>query len=50
MVSPLDGVNCGLLRTSRWDDRQLMELRAAQTWNAGLLESDGSVLLGADDV
>jgi Protein of unknown function (DUF1488) len=30
--------------------RQLIELRAAQKLNAGLLESDGSVLVGADDI
>jgi Protein of unknown function (DUF1488) len=30
--------------------RQLIELRAAQKVNAGLLDSNGSVLLGADDI
>jgi Protein of unknown function (DUF1488) len=30
--------------------RQLIELRAAQKLNAGLLESNGSVLVGADDI
>ena len=30
--------------------RQLIELRAAQKLNAGPLESDGSVLVGADDI
>jgi Protein of unknown function (DUF1488) len=30
--------------------RQLIELRAAQKLNAGRLESDGSVLVGADDI
>jgi hypothetical protein len=30
--------------------RQLIELRAAQKVNAGLLETNGSVLLGADDI
>ena len=29
--------------------RQLIELRAAQKLNAGLLDTDGRVLLGADD-
>ena len=30
--------------------RLLIELRAAQKVNAGLLDSNGSVLLGADDI
>lgn len=30
--------------------RQMIELRAAQKLNAGLLDPDGSVLLGADDI
>jgi hypothetical protein len=30
--------------------RQLIELRAAQKLNAGLLESDGSVLVSANDI
>jgi hypothetical protein len=30
--------------------RQLIELRAAQKLNAGLLESDGSVLVTANDI
>jgi hypothetical protein len=30
--------------------RLLIELRAAQKVNSGLLDSDGSVLLGADDI
>jgi hypothetical protein len=30
--------------------RQMIELRAAQKLNAGLLESNGSVLVGADDI
>jgi len=30
--------------------RQLIELRAAQKLNAGLLESNGSVLVGVDDI
>jgi hypothetical protein len=30
--------------------RLMIELRAAQKLNAGLLDSDGSVLLGADDL
>ena len=30
--------------------RQLIELRAAQKLNAGLLDANGSVLLGADDI
>jgi len=30
--------------------RQLIELRAAQKLNAGLLDPNGSVLLGADDI
>jgi Protein of unknown function (DUF1488) len=30
--------------------RQLIELRAAQKLNAGLLETDGSVLVSADDI
>jgi hypothetical protein len=30
--------------------RLMIELRAAQKLNAGLLEADGSVLLGADDM
>jgi len=30
--------------------RQLIELRAAQKLNAGLLDSKGSVLVGADDI
>lgn len=30
--------------------RQMIELRAAQKLNAGLLNSDGSVLVGADDI
>ena len=30
--------------------RQLIELRAAQKLNAGRLEPDGSVLVGADDI
>jgi len=30
--------------------RQLIELRAAQKLNAGLLESDGAVLVSADDI
>ena len=30
--------------------RQLIELRAAQKVNAGLLETNGSVLVGADDI
>ena len=30
--------------------RQLIELRAAQKLNAGLLDTDGCVLLGADDL
>ena len=30
--------------------RQLIELRAAQKLNAGLLESNGSVLVDADDI
>jgi hypothetical protein len=30
--------------------RQLIELRAAQKLNAGLLEANGSVLVGADDI
>jgi Protein of unknown function (DUF1488) len=30
--------------------RLMVELRAAQKLNAGLLEADGSVLLGADDM
>ena len=30
--------------------RQLIELRAAQKLNAGRLESDGSVLVGANDI
>jgi hypothetical protein len=28
----------------------MIELRAAQKLNAGLLESNGSVLVGADDI
>ena len=31
-------------------DRLMIELRAAQKLNAGLLDSDGRVLLGADDL
>jgi hypothetical protein len=34
-----------LMRTGR-----LIELRAAQKLNAGRLEPDGSVLVGADDI
>ena len=30
--------------------RQMIELRAAQKLNAGLLDSNGSVLVGADDI
>jgi hypothetical protein len=30
--------------------RQMIELRAAQKLNAGLLDSNGSVLIGADDI
>jgi hypothetical protein len=30
--------------------RQLIELRAAQKLNAGLLEANGSVMVGADDI
>jgi hypothetical protein len=30
--------------------RQMIELRAAQKLNAGLLDANGSVLLGADDI
>ncbi len=30
--------------------RQIIELRAAQKLNAGLLDPDGSALLGADDI
>ena len=30
--------------------RQLIELQAARKLNAGRLESDGSVLVGADDI
>ena len=30
--------------------RQLIELRAAQKLNAGLLDPNGSVLLGTDDI
>jgi hypothetical protein len=30
--------------------RQMIELRAAQKVNAGLLEPDGSVRLNADDI
>ena len=30
--------------------RQMIELRGAQKLNAGLLESDGSVRVGADDI
>ena len=30
--------------------RQMIELRAAQKLNAGLLDSNGSVLVGADDM
>jgi hypothetical protein len=30
--------------------RQMIELRAAQKLNAGLLDSDGCVLVGADDI
>ena len=30
--------------------RQMIELRAAQKLNAGLLDSDGSVLIDADDI
>ena len=30
--------------------RQIVELRATQKLNAGLLESNGSVLVGADDI
>ena len=30
--------------------RQMIELRAAQKLNAGLVESDGSVRVGADDI
>ena len=30
--------------------RQLIELRAAQKLNAGLLDPNGSVVLGADDI
>jgi hypothetical protein len=30
--------------------RQMIELRAAQKLNAGLLDPDGAVLLGADDI
>jgi hypothetical protein len=30
--------------------RQMIELRAAQKLNAGLLDSKGSVLVGADDI
>jgi hypothetical protein len=30
--------------------RQMIELRAAQKLNAGLLDSNGSVMIGADDI
>jgi Protein of unknown function (DUF1488) len=30
--------------------RQMIELRAAQKLNAGLLDSNGAVLVGADDI
>jgi hypothetical protein len=30
--------------------RQLIELRAARKLNAGLLKSNGSLLVGADDI
>ena len=30
--------------------RQIIELRAAQKLNAGLFDSNGSVLVGADDI
>jgi Protein of unknown function (DUF1488) len=30
--------------------RQMIELRAAQKLNAGLLDANGSVLVGADDI
>ena len=30
--------------------RQMIELRAAQKLNAGLLDANGSVLIGADDI
>jgi hypothetical protein len=30
--------------------RQMIELRTAQKLNAGLLDSDGSVLIDADDI
>jgi hypothetical protein len=30
--------------------RQMIELRAAQKLNAGLLDADGSVLVGGDDI
>ena len=30
--------------------RQMIELRAAQKLNAGLLDSNGSVLVGAEDI
>jgi hypothetical protein len=30
--------------------RQMIELRAAQKLNAGLIDSNGSVLLGTDDI
>jgi Protein of unknown function (DUF1488) len=30
--------------------RQMIELRAAQKLNAGLLDTNGSVLVGADDI
>jgi hypothetical protein len=30
--------------------RQMIELRAAQKLNAGLVDSDGSVLISADDI
>jgi hypothetical protein len=30
--------------------RQMIELRAAQKQNAGVVDSNGSVLVGADDI
>jgi hypothetical protein len=55
MAALENAVQSGDLSEPRWLEylnahRQLIELRAAQKLNAGRLESDGSVLVGADDI
>jgi hypothetical protein len=49
-TAPLSDLSEAGLRRRIFDaHRQLIELRAAEKLNAGLSNSDGSVLLGPDD-